>query len=96
MASGTLLNAVTVDTVGTGVALSGDVEFSALGFAGGGTIEVQRSIDDVDANYKPVGIEGQFYGPGHCSVRNSGTNYYRGVLRGATETANATLKYNQA
>lgn len=95
MAATTLLNAVTVNTVGTGVAITGDVDFSALGFMGGGMLEVQRSVDDVDANYKPVGPEGQFIGAGHCTVRNVGTNYYRGVLKGATQTANATLKSNQ-
>lgn len=95
MAAATLLNAVTTNTVGAGVAISGDFEASALGDAGGGMGELQRSIDDVDANYKPVGTEGQFNGAGHCAVRNVGTNYYRGVLRGCSRTANFTLKTNQ-
>lgn len=100
MAAQTLLNAVTGNTTGTGVAVTGNFEAIPTGTSyAGGTLELQMSVDDVDANYKPVGTNGQWNGPGNpAAITNTGTNYFRGVLKGCLSSmlpANATLKINQ-
>jgi len=76
-----LLNAVSVATTSAGVEITGDFEVSCSGPLGGGVAELQRSIDDVAANYSPVGVEGIFFGKGHAAISNVGTNWYRGVFR---------------
>ena len=92
MAATTLLNAVTVPTTGTGVAITGDVEFQVDGDMGLGEMLIERSIDDVDANYRLVGVKGRFRGPGLVAVRNVGQNYYRARLAGCKKAANATAR----
>lgn len=94
MAQGTFLD-VTTNSVGTGVALTGDFEVSVTGQHGGGVHEIQRAATDTDADYKPIGRHGQFNGEGHTAVRNVGTNYYRAVLKGATRTAASKSVYSQ-
>ena len=86
-----LLNAVTTNTTGTGVQLTGNVQFQGRGDAGGGVVEVQRALADSGAQYEPVGVNGQFQGEGDCHVESVAPMYYRGVLRGATRAAAYTL-----
>jgi len=92
----TLLNAVTGNTTGTGIAITGDFEISGVGDAAGGYVLLERAVLDVAGDYKPVGIEARSYGDFHAAIQNVGTNFYRAVLRGATRVgAGYTLKANQ-
>jgi hypothetical protein len=95
MASGTLLNAVTTSTVGAGVSVTGDVEFQVLGDLGDGIVEIQKSIDNVSANYSSIGPDAVFRSPGWCGCRNIATNFFRAVLIRPRRLANATVKYSQ-
>lgn len=94
----TLLNAVAVATTSAGVAITGNFEASVSGDLAGGTVELQRAIADVDADYVAVGKEGVFFGKGHVAITNTGTNYFRGVFRPnpvrGTGTPSVTLKTN--
>ncbi len=100
MATGALLNAVTTNTTGTGVQITGDFEALAQGtHYAGGVLELQVADTDTDGDYRPVGREGQWLGPGTpATIRNNGTKYYRGVLKGVQSsmgTPSCTLKYWQ-
>ncbi len=92
MAASTLLNAVTVNTTGAGAAITGDVEFQVDGQTGGGEVLIERSIDDISANYQLVGVRGRFLGAGLVAVRNAGTNYFRARLVKCKAAALVTVR----
>lgn len=99
MAFATLLNAVSVNTEGTAVEITGDFEALALGthYAGG---QLELQVSDLEAGtYHPVGPDCQWNGPGSpVTVKNSGTKWFRGVYKGkqaSMGTPSVTLKYEQ-
>jgi hypothetical protein len=98
MATTTLTTAQAVDGVGTAgaVQITGDFDFSVAGSAGGGKLELQRAIANVDADFVAVGKEAIFFGPGHVSVTNRGTNFYRTKLIGSNGAADIEGIANQA
>lgn len=92
----TLLNAVTGNATGTAIQITGDFEISGVGDAAGGMILLERSIDNVAGNYKPAGRESISYGDFHAAIMNTGANWYRARLQGATRVgAGYTLRANQ-
>lgn len=98
MAVTTLMDAATANATGTGEAITGDFDVTVTGDMAGGVLEIQRSVDDVDGNYQGMDVKGQFRGPGHVTIRNVGTNYYRANLSGVLDSlapASATMKVNQ-
>jgi hypothetical protein len=92
----TLLNAVTGDATGTAIQITGDFEISGVGDAAGGMIVLERSIDNVAGNYKPAGRQAMSYGDFHAAIQNTGANWYRARLQGATRVGSGyTLRANQ-
>lgn len=73
----TLLNAVSAATTGSGVEISGPFSVVVRGEMDGGTVIIEASIDDVEANYKPTGHELNLKDNGWKSVYLLGINYVR-------------------
>lgn len=96
MAAVTLLSAVSVDTDGTGQAMSGPCTVQIDGDSGGGRVLIEASIDNVSANFKSVGRDGNLSKGegGLLHVQLMGAYYIRARLVGATATASLTVRAN--
>lgn len=77
MAAVTLLDAVAVATTGSGNSIDGPFSVLVRGEMDGGTVIIEASTDDVEANYKPTGHELNLKDNGWKSVYLLGTNYVR-------------------
>lgn len=93
MAATALTTAQAANGVGTGgaVQLTGNFGVSAAGNMGGGRLDLERAANNVEAEYASCGIAAQFFGPGHASIINDGTNWYRAKLYNGNGAASAQM-----
>lgn len=83
-----LLRDQATDVTGTGVALTGPctVQVENNSVFDGAQIEIQSSVNDVSAEYSPIGYT--FTGPGSIDVTIRGAYYLRAILVKANTTGN--------
>lgn len=90
----TLLNNVSVDTLGTAVEITGDFDLKFEGFMGEGRVRLLKC--EIQAGvFVSIGPEGESLSPGWRFVKNTGANWFRAQLVGAAKPATCTVKISQ-